>query len=1291
MRCHIQTSVLLGAILFVPLLSITIGSREATADTDQSSLVMPVVEEPGDGTVLFPDANLEAAIRAALCKPTGDILQSELAALTWLHAYDCDIVDLTGLEYCINLTRINLAENLIVDIAPLTTLTHLTVLDLHANRVSDITPIASMHSLKDLDLGENQVTEIAALACLSNLECLDLWGNQVPDIGPLSTLSSLTRLSLAWNGEITDISPLASLTSLTSLGLAYNKVSDVTPLSSLTALELLWLNLNQIEDIAPLASLTSLTFLTLAGNEVSDINPLSSLTALTHLFLSDNSIVTIEPLVNNTGLGDGDLVDLRGNPLKSRCCTEWIPALETRGVEVLHDPCMPIQTPSQPVGLAQMGDDDTTPIPIGEEIPGTDLTVVIKGTVQDADGDQVKLQIELRRLDEYEGEFTNACTQESDWVSTGTEASVTVSGLVPGRYHWQAGAVDENSGCSEWQDFGSNPVSDADFTLSAELALAEKFSPILYLYGDNGEVLDYEPKAAEIMVESGTPLIHGEFFEKWWVKLRASCACTSIESTVVNELANLANIEGFPFASQCDITVTDAGRGLWQQECLRHYFDLVGYASDPGDSTYRTVYQSIRDDYETTTYARIREDTGRIILQYWFFYYFNHWPLSTDEEPASNLHERCRDWDDHEGDWECIQLMFPPDNAVAQILDLERMPEWAVYSTHICHQKTEWDSAAGETQWLRKVDTHPVVYVARGSHANYFQPDHPYDWTAYDLRLYWQEPVDYEYETGHWITGTDVLYGLNSSDSAVVQFHEDPSSQVLLVTDSGFNLKEGFKWMDFAGHWGEVACNLSSGGSFPWPCFGQGANGPVLAGNPAWTNPSASFRDAFPPLHAKRFMVVLEPTNAESTTAAITFGVCDREGNRVGINEVGEIDLQIAGAEYWTYQHPPAPESSPTEPCASADGSYQAILIPGGDVSDQYTVRIEAIDSEEIELTLVVGDQETRVQHTLHYSGLSVTPGSVGEINITPGTDFVMAFDGDGNGTFESNVPPTTYQSISVEVWPVDETPPTPVKDLSVADVSWNACTLEWTVPGDNGSEGDPATYELRYSTSPMTAQTWYSAAHVLDEPRPLAGGESQAFTVDGLSPGTTYYFGLMVGDEVPNWSEVSNIAMGETTTTAEVGIEFETGWNMVSVPVQADDMSASTVFAGSVAVYTWDPETKSYTSPDTIDPKRGYWVAVTEPKTITVTGQPVTGWTDSLITGWNMIGSVHGASVAVADLTTDADPDPLLRNAIYWWNPVTKSYTTVQQGGLCSAIEPGKGYWMAATDACTLTMSPPT
>lgn len=83
-----------------------------------SEVVSPVPTST-NGEVFFPDANLEAAIRNAISKSSGDIHQADLAGLTTLNAGNKGISNLTGLESCTSLSSLDLSYNEIADIAPL--------------------------------------------------------------------------------------------------------------------------------------------------------------------------------------------------------------------------------------------------------------------------------------------------------------------------------------------------------------------------------------------------------------------------------------------------------------------------------------------------------------------------------------------------------------------------------------------------------------------------------------------------------------------------------------------------------------------------------------------------------------------------------------------------------------------------------------------------------------------------------------------------------------------------------------------------------------------------------------------------------------------------------------------------------------------------------------------------------------------------------------------------------------------------------------------------------------------
>ena len=97
-------------------------------------------------------------------------------------------------------------------------------------------------------------------------------------------------------------------------------------------------------------------------------------------------------------------------------------------------------------------------------------------------------------------------------------------------------------------------------------------------------------------------------------------------------------------------------------------------------------------------YGRVVRTTTRVVLQYWLFYYDN--PLLLPATPVGTF------WQSHEGDWEVVNV----------VLSVDEEPLEAAYSQHCSGQRLPWPA-------VQKADdgsTHPITYVALGSHANFF-------------------------------------------------------------------------------------------------------------------------------------------------------------------------------------------------------------------------------------------------------------------------------------------------------------------------------------------------------------------------------------------------------------------------------------------------------------------------------------------------------------------------------------------------------------------------------------------
>ena len=254
-----------------------------------------------DDPVVIPDENLEAAIRNRLNIPEGDITKTDMEKLVDLNASNLGIIDLTGLEYAVNLEDLNLNNNQISDISALAGLTSLEELWLYNNEIIDISALENLENLVELFLHYNNISNIKPLDKLVNLERLELSNNNISELCALADLTGLINLNLGRN-QISDITILADFTALTRLAIYGNQVSDISALAGLTNLEQLELSNNDIECISALSNLAALTLLELQSNEIIEITVVSGLENLERLRISNNQIYDITVLSGLTSL-----------------------------------------------------------------------------------------------------------------------------------------------------------------------------------------------------------------------------------------------------------------------------------------------------------------------------------------------------------------------------------------------------------------------------------------------------------------------------------------------------------------------------------------------------------------------------------------------------------------------------------------------------------------------------------------------------------------------------------------------------------------------------------------------------------------------------------------------------------------------------------------------------------------------------------------------------------------------------------------------------------------------------
>jgi invasion protein IalB len=120
--------------------------------------------------------------------------------------------------------------------------------------------------------------------------------------------------------------------------------------------------------------------------------------------------------------------------------------------------------PATPTALNQFKADGSTNIPEG----GTtnENKVIFKATVTDPDGEQVKLQIELRKTTEA---FNGTPTLPSSLVNSGTPVTITRDSLGSGNYKWRCRTTDARGLSSAWVEFGT--AGNTDFTVISEVPI----------------------------------------------------------------------------------------------------------------------------------------------------------------------------------------------------------------------------------------------------------------------------------------------------------------------------------------------------------------------------------------------------------------------------------------------------------------------------------------------------------------------------------------------------------------------------------------------------------------------------------------------------------------------------------------------------------------------------------------------------------------------------------------------------------------------------------------------------
>jgi len=116
-------------------------------------------------------------------------------------------------------------------------------------------------------------------------------------------------------------------------------------------------------------------------------------------------------------------------------------------------------------------------------------------------------------------------------------------------------------------------------------------------------------------------------------------------------------------------------------------------------------------------------------------------------------------------------------------------------------------------------------------------------------------------------------------------------------------------------------------------------------------------------------------------------------------------------------------------------------------------------------------------------------------------------------------------------------------ENVIAQDNAFASITLFWIAPGDDGNTGSATLYDVRYSTEPITSANWNSATQATGEPAPRIAGTLESYKIGNLNQNTTYYFAMKTADEIPNWSEMSDVL--ELTTST---YDFYSMWGLITL-----------------------------------------------------------------------------------------------------------------------------------------------
>jgi hypothetical protein len=194
-----------------------------------------------------------------------------------------------------------------------------------------------------------------------------------------------------------------------------------------------------------------------------------------------------------------------------------------------------------------------------------------------------------------------------------------------------------------------------------------------------------------------------------------------------------------------------------------YHLDLPGDPLQPGCG-YEEDFRRWSGHRRPSAYGHVASDPshpGKLAVQYWLYYTFNDFT------------------DKHESDWEMAQVDF---DAPTPREAIKRGPYEVDLSQHAGGERSAWSDTK-----LERRGTHPVIYAATGSHANYF--------------------------------GSALYLGRGASEGFGCDDTRDADARVRLRTTPlpgvPASASDPYAWLAFDGRWGQKELGINNGPTGP--------------------------------------------------------------------------------------------------------------------------------------------------------------------------------------------------------------------------------------------------------------------------------------------------------------------------------------------------------------------------------------------------------------------------------------------------------------------------------------------